>query len=399
MRYFAQVWGVLLSPDARAPLVTSLIGHITAALLSSILLLWVRRADGVNPMLPKLFLAAMPVLLFASVDGLLKVTFRPPAIHPQVYMPHATRDWTFRPGSTGTFLGEPMRINSHGLPGPEVSYTKGDAEHRILFLGDSVAAGFGVREDECFVWRLGKLLRASDRYSHATVVNCSVISYSPWQQIDLLETEGLRYDPDVIVDVFCLNDYVEKLSLVRYGGCFSGPCEFVSPLLSRSGVYRALRTLFLPDRRLSDELGNDLLARYSVNRLIDDPNAAQFKNAWSITFANMDQMVGIARERVIPFVIVCFPYRVQLTGDAVAEPVPQARLARFARERAVPYLDLLPAFRAYAREHGPDGDGLFLDECHPTALGHAIAARCIYAFLQERGLLPPRSVAAMPGRP
>ncbi len=388
IRLEAREWGLVLSASARAAMITSVVEHGSTAILALLLMVWAHRRGAVHPLLPRVTLALMPILLLTSVDGLLKVVFRPPAVHPTVYMPHATRDWTFRPGSVGTYLGQPMRINSHGLPGPEIPYHKGDNEYRILFLGDSVAAGFGIPEKDCFARRLPALWHASEAHITVTTANCSVTSYSPWQQVDLLETEGMRYDPDVIVQVFCLNDYVEKFCLTRFGGYSSGPFEFVSPLLARSGLYRAVRLLLARRQDDDEKRRKGLLARYSITRLIDEPAAPQFKDAWRITFDNMSKMVAIARRHERPFAIVCFPYAVQIAPGAAEQPAPQARLAQFAREHDVPFLDLLPTFRAYTHQHQLSAQDLFLDFCHPTKIGHAIAAREIRAFLIKHGLSP-----------
>ena len=388
IRLEAREWGLVLSTSAHAAIIRSVIVHGSTAILTLLLMVWAYRRGAIHPLLPRVTLALMPILLLASVDGLLKVVVRPPAVHPTVYMPHATRDWTFRPGSVGTHLGQPMRINSHGLPGPEIPYDKGDGEYRILFLGDSVAAGSGIPEEDCFVQGLSALWRASDGHGTITTVNCSVIAYSPWQQVDLLEREGMRYDPDVIVHVFCLNDYVDKFHLTRFGGYCSGPCEFVSPVLSRSGVYRAIHRLLARRPNRDKTRWKELLARYSVTRLIDQPEAPEFKDAWRITFENMGKMVAVARRHKRPFAIVCFPYAVQMAPGTVEQPAPQARLAQFAREHDVPFLDLLPAFRAYTHQHQLSVQDLFLDFCHPTKIGHAIAAREIRAFLIKHGLSP-----------
>ncbi len=391
MRLQARAWGFVLGAGEKAALVSSMVAHGIVCMLALGLFLWSRRIEHAHPVAPKLVLAAMPVLLFASVDGVLKVLFRPPAVHPSFYVPHPTRDWAFRPGSVGTYLGQPMRINAHGLPGPDVPYEKADDEYRLLFLGDSVAAGFGVPEADCFVRRIPTMWRASGAPDTITVVNGSVVSYSPWQQVDLLRSEGWRYDPDVIVHVFCLNDYVEKFHLVRFGGYASGPYEFISPLLVRSGWYWALHAMRAPYRLGHRHSRDELLDRYAIARLIDESDTPVFEDAWRITFENMSELVAIARRLQRPFVIVCFPYSVQIGPAAVERPAPQARLAEFASAHSVPFLDLLPVFRDYARDHQLTAEELFLDSCHPSAIGHGIAATAIHAFLVEHGLVPDSS--------
>src|SRR5262245_15661592 len=47
-------------------------------------------------------------------------------------------------------VGVPVRINSLGLRGGEIARPKPKGTWRVLVLGDSVAFGWGVREEETF---------------------------------------------------------------------------------------------------------------------------------------------------------------------------------------------------------------------------------------------------------
>src|SRR5262245_39441623 len=55
-----------------------------------------------------------------------------------------------KPGSHYEWQGIPVDINSHGLRGPETTYDKPAGTFRILNLGDSVAMGWGVREEDTY---------------------------------------------------------------------------------------------------------------------------------------------------------------------------------------------------------------------------------------------------------
>jgi lysophospholipase L1-like esterase len=379
---------MVLGDGETAALVRSLVQHAVSAALAFFVSLWARNRPRASPLVPKFILAVIPLWLLMSVDSLLNVVLRPPPLHPEIYMPHAERDWTFRPGSFGTYLNQPVHINAHGLPGPEIPYERSEPEHRVLLLGDSVTVGFGVPESDTFAAILSTRLPARPPQTRVTIVNCAVTSYSPWQQVNLLANEGIQHQPDVVVHVFCLNDYVEKFLLSRFGGNSSGPYEFVSPLLRRSGLYRAAREIRKRSRRSAGQRRNELIDRFAVSRLIQDPDAPHLKNAWKLTFDNMSKIVDLARQNDLPFAIVCFPYAMQIRPGAVQHPAPQVRLAEFARRHDVPYLDLLPVFRTYARENALEPSELFLDASHPTTLGHALAAREIRQFLVEHHLVP-----------
>ncbi len=390
-RRAVEPWGLVLGERERAALLEALLGHGAAFALFLLLFAWVRRRGVVPPVVSKIMLAAMPLLLLVSVDRLLTIVYPPPLVD-RLYAPHPRRGWTFRPGGSDAVFGEEIRINAQGFRGPEVPYEKGAGEYRVLFLGDSVAVGFGVSAEDSFVRQFATLSPADAGHANVTSVNCSIRSYSPWQQVDLLADEGLRYDPDVVVHVFCLNDYVEKFQLTRFGGWSPGPHETTSRLLASSGVYRMIRAALARHQREDQQRRWELLERYSVAHLIAEPDAPRFQEAWSTTFKNMSEMVALARRHRIPLAIVCFPYARQLRPDAVEHPAPQARLAEFARAHDVPFFDLLPTLRTYAPEHELTVDELFLDSCHPTPLGHTLAAQEIRAFLIGHDMLPQQTV-------
>jgi hypothetical protein len=89
--------------------------------------------------------------------------------------------WSHEPGAEGIFVGPrpwpieyeaPVRINSLGLRGPEVEERE-PGELRILFLGDSVVAGFEVPYEQTLTAvleeRLGRRLERPVRVINAAV--------------------------------------------------------------------------------------------------------------------------------------------------------------------------------------------------------------------------------------
>jgi lysophospholipase L1-like esterase len=82
-------------------------------------------------------------------------------------------------------------------------------------------------------------------------------------------------------------------------------------------------------------------------------------------------------------VIVAFPFRYQL-GAWRERSLPQAILGRFARERGIPLLDLLPILVAEAAEHNEAVDDYYVDETHPSVLGTLRVATAIAGFLEHQ---------------
>lgn len=90
--------------------------------------------------------------------------------------------------------------NSHGLRDSEKGYAKPPETWRIEILGDSYAWGFGVENEEMVSTVLQNLI------PNAETINFGVKGYSTLQEVLRLETEGLRYKPDLTLLFFCRND-------------------------------------------------------------------------------------------------------------------------------------------------------------------------------------------------
>ena len=310
-----------------------------------------------------------------------------------MHQPHAVRLWTNRPGWVESRGDVSYRINKGGLRGPELTFRKPGDEWRLLLLGDSVTFGIGLNEKDCFAWQIQRLAGIQDTGKRLTVINASVVGYSPWQQYDLLDSVGMAFEPDLVVQVFCLNDVGQKFNLVQYGGATRDLAPPQPALLEWSGLFRMSRALsfrwFGPSR-------SELLERdraYLPDRVIGEPEAPEIQEAWRVTLESMSRIVKLTRSHKVPLAIVCFPQAGQI-DPAAREPfesrrtsAPQRRLAAFCKTASVPYLDLVPAYEAYCRESGLTGVDLFPDGTHPTSQASHVAAQAIHAFLVEQALI------------
>ncbi|MCH7995825.1 MAG: SGNH/GDSL hydrolase family protein [Planctomycetes bacterium] len=380
-------WGLLLSPWQFDELWFAMACHLAAVVVFGVLLFMLRRRSHVSVRWGRWGLAIMPFLLLVSTDLIASVGYRPIRPRMEMMKTHPIRFWEYRPGWIRRHRGVTYRINEHGLRGPLVPFEKKPGERRILFLGDSIAFGLTTNEEDCFVWQLRDLARKHSGGGPISVVNCSVSGYSPWQEYDILKTQGLRYDPDVVVHVFCLNDIGQKFNLVNYGGRTKDLAPPEPAALEWSGLFRMSRALafqrFGPTRaelRARDEA-------YSSDAVIDQSTAPHIQEAWRITCENLGRIASLVRERNIPLLIVGVPMARQIDPTAPDSSPPQQWLAEYGREEKVPILDLLPIYRKHARENGMTGRDLFPDKTHPTKVGNRIAADAIYEFLTELGWL------------
>ena len=105
-----------------------------------------------------------------------------------------------KPGSHYEWQGIPVDINSHGLRGPETTYEKPPATFRILNLGDSVAMGWGVREENTYGQQLEALLNEQGKGDlRYEVINAGVPGWNLENDLAYLQAEGLKYEPDLIL--------------------------------------------------------------------------------------------------------------------------------------------------------------------------------------------------------
>ena len=100
-------------------------------------------------------------------------------------------------------------INQSGFRGHDYTLDKPDDTYRIMVLGDSTTVGIGVPEsDNIFTQRLETLLNAdSGDPRHFEVMNMGVGGYHAMQEAETLRVKGIAYNPDLVLVVFCVNDF------------------------------------------------------------------------------------------------------------------------------------------------------------------------------------------------
>ena len=338
-----------------------------------------------------------PLLLIGLLEGAAYIWERTQANGPYAWELVASRrlDWLYypergagytlmKPGSRYEWQGIPVTINSHGLRGPETSYEKPSNTVRILNLGDSVAMGWGVREEETYGRRLEQLLnQPASQDIRYEVINAGVPGWNPENELAYLEAEGLKYEPDVILlDLTIVNDIYGQNALLKQKR--PAPIEWL-----RTNTY------FWPF--LTVQL-RWLEARAEGRERIDvidppteaasyfplDPAAGRWTQVWD-WILEINQLAEAHDARSI---LILFPLEFQVLDENYST-LPQELLTTRAVEAGIPVLDLLPAYQQACQEKA---DGmcrledryLFADVwMHPSAYGHELAALELRTFLAE----------------
>ncbi|MEA2691441.1 MAG: hypothetical protein QOJ16_828 [Acidobacteriota bacterium] len=107
--------------------------------------------------------------------------------------------WRLRPGFHGPAFGAVRDLDENGFLAVD-AVSRPDSRRRVLFLGDSLTFGNGVRTEESFAEVLGRRLPGT------RVFNLGVPGYSSYQGRVALELYTPRLRPDVVVFSYGYND-------------------------------------------------------------------------------------------------------------------------------------------------------------------------------------------------
>jgi lysophospholipase L1-like esterase len=110
-------------------------------------------------------------------------------------------NWRFIPNSVVRDGALIYRYNDAGFRDVNHPVAKSADITRVLVMGDSVTEGSGVGQESIFTRYVQDFL--GSRYE---VINLGMSGLNTPQEVHLLETEGLKYEPDVVVLNFVLND-------------------------------------------------------------------------------------------------------------------------------------------------------------------------------------------------
>lgn len=285
------------------------------------------------------------------------------------------------------------RINSAGFRGREVTEAKPAGVLRIVAVGDSVTFGQPKRPEESWPAALERELRA--RGVAAEVLNLGVTGYNVLQVAERLRTLGLRYEPDLVLYGYVLNDpqelSVELEALVDLRDAEEGRLRAelgrgLRGWLIHSRLYLWLRGLGKSPATAPGSVAfrHPMDPAYEAFRR-GDPRGSYFRAlhedpaGLARLRTGLDRMAEAARAGGVPLRLVLFP----LLLDPRDGPYPladvHARVRAEAEARGLAVLDLQATLAGAAR--------VAADFLHPNAAGADAAARAIAEDLERAGCL------------
>jgi lysophospholipase L1-like esterase len=360
-------------------------------------------------------------------------------------MPHATRGWALEPDGTSfqrtRDYGVLVRTNAQGLRDRPHAVEKAPETFRIVVLGDSFMEAYQVPLEASLPYRLQELLAARG----VEVLNLGVGGYGTAQALLILEEEGLRYGPDLVVLAFYAGNDVhnnsraietalqgedEPTTFARpYATATSldGDLAWTPPDAARMAPHverwrkrkasslDALRRAVQPAmvahllERATARLWNRITAGDAYDpelafgwpflREVADPETARlWDEAWLATRRLLLEIDRVARAAGARFAVLIVPANFQVDGRLLAamqadhpglafDPLRVNReLAAFCAGAGIPLLDPTPAL---AREQAAGRPMYYsIEDHHWNAAGQALSAELLAEFLDARGLLP-----------
>lgn len=111
-----------------------------------------------------------------------------------------------------------LTYNSIGLRGGEIAYEKPDDVFRILMIGDSYMEAREVNDDETVYAQLNRLLADSRTVDgrRIEVIGAGATGWGTAQSYLYYHVEGYRFSPDIIINVFIINDVVDNYPALFY---------------------------------------------------------------------------------------------------------------------------------------------------------------------------------------
>lgn len=351
-----------------------------------------KRQQGSARRRERLFIAISMAGAFAVVALLAEVAARfwYPAPLPWRTPQHAyeaspTLGFRYRPSQTAFTADKPFRTNALGLRGAEVARDKPAGTKRVIVLGDSIAMGYGVREENSFASVVGRGLSASFE-----IINAGVAAYNTEQEVNWFLESGRHLAPDVVVIEVYWNDISSKDQVAvtadgvlfdRDGtgdrrGAFDGQFGY-----ALRNLFKRSRALYIAGMKIRQlKSGGTDRSRGNQMAVLQGQANPEVERGWAAMESQLARLRAACAEIGAALVVVVPPMPQQL-----AQPFPAVRYQSVMRaicERlSLKCLDLLPAFTAAWSGH----ESLFIpyDGDHPNEAGHALIGRELLAYLTE----------------
>jgi lysophospholipase L1-like esterase len=243
---------------------------------------------------------------------------------------------------------------------------------RVVVIGDSIAQGTGIRQEEAIFPSLLET-RLRSKGVPAEVLNFGVPGYNTQQEVETLKTKALAYSPDIVILSYCLNDR-----------------SFEAGRIPRAMARSAAQKQAVDDSTRLQWLAQSALFRLAYFGLLFQPGgaSADLERRLGGVLADtvkqsFEELSALSRARDFKVLVSVFPlFRKKKAEDfdGYSFLSEHAYVRALSEQNELVHLDLLETFRACAKE-GP----VATDVYHPNERGHRCAAEALALQVENMG--------------
>lgn len=266
-----------------------------------------------------------------------------------------------------------VSINSDGFRGREFTFNKPANTFRIIMLGDSETFSIMLKQEETLSAQLENLLNQGSLNLRYEVLNFGVEGYNTFQELEMLKTKGLKYNPDLIILNYVLNDpepgeyYFEKTFFMR------------SSALVRYFTYRIKKALIRRERR-----------RLAVGTKMDNYYYYHQPKYFLRVKQAILEMAAIAKKGERKFVVVIFPTS-DINVKDFKENYPYQALHNLVKSidtENIIFIDLIEEFNRLGLSPQDVAINYIYNESHKNASSLKVSADYIYRTLKSHRIIP-----------
>lgn len=277
-----------------------------------------------------------------------------------------------------------ISTNSFGFRDQPLEPAKKPAEYRVLVLGDSITIAEYVPAEETYVEVLENALQTKFPNLEIEAINAGVGDIGTKEEIDILEENGIKLSPDIVILSFYLNDSRPSWGFPaesRHRGWLRRHSILVETIYHTLKLNSWIkeqggdRFAWIPASESTDWANSPQTFQKLVELAQYDWGAAWQDASWTILSEQFDRLLILSQRYNFKVAIIAFPVRFQVETSFL-DRTPQDRLERISTSMNFEYLDLLPVLR-----DAQDKQELFYDQCHLTTFGLKVSGEAAASFI------------------
>ncbi|MEM3127233.1 MAG: SGNH/GDSL hydrolase family protein [Candidatus Woesearchaeota archaeon] len=228
-----------------------------------------------------------------------------------------------------------ISYNSDGFRDYEFLVEKNNP--RIIVLGDSFTFGVGIENFSDTFPKKSEAKFAANNIS-VEVYNLGIQGYSTFDQLETLRSKGMKYDPDLVVVGFFLNDFEGEESREEFKHLFYGhityPYEIGAFLRAKSYLF-----YFFESRIFK------ILDAYNLRKTYVDYLNSLYKDKKQLEDhkKSFNEIVDLTEQRNASVVVLIFPVITDFSNYPLSNLHNQVK--SIAKERNVCVIDFLEVFK------------------------------------------------------